>query len=255
MPYLFTFLFSLLFLWARPCDNVFEKPIVHTLNYRLGSKTISLVKTTYGKSSKPLFVHLHHNETSAETAALAYAQQNGGSLLRLLNGGRRNISFKLNGKTYTFDPNRMFSRQGIRASLNLYGTASPKAIAAVEGFAQFVLRQLNNASLVVAMHNNSHKNYSVLSYHNGSLQKSAAKVWIDKKHDIDNFFLTTKQSVYSCIKDNGHNVVLQSSRATDDGSLSVYFGRRNKRYINIETQMGQSAQQLQMIKQLMSCAD
>jgi hypothetical protein len=49
----------------------------------------------------------------------------------------------------------------------------------------------------------------------------------------------------------GYNSILQDNiRVNKDGSLSVYYGELNRRYINIETQFGKTEQYKQMLAKL-----
>lgn len=50
------------------------------------------------------------------------------------------MSFKLEGQTYTFDPNRMFTPVGVEATLKQYGPFSPLAARHVLEFGQRVLQ-------------------------------------------------------------------------------------------------------------------
>jgi len=54
--------------------------------------------------------------------------------------------------------------------------------------------------------------------------------------------------MFKGIKKQGFNAVLQNSmKATDDGSLSIYYGKKNLVYINIETQKGNLDEQVKML--------
>ena len=53
------------------------------------------------------------------------------------------------------------------------------------------------------------------------------------------FYFITTARLYGLLTPTGFNVILQNNaKATDDGSLSVYFGQRNIEYVNIEAQHG-----------------
>ena len=54
--------------------------------------------------------------------------------------------------------------------------------------------------------------------------------------------------MFKRIKKQGFNAVLQSNiKATDDGSLSIYYGKKNLVYINIETEKGNLDEQVKML--------
>ena len=54
--------------------------------------------------------------------------------------------------------------------------------------------------------------------------------------------------MFKRIKKQGFNAVLQNStNATDDGSLSIYYGKKNLVYVNIETEKGDVDEQVEML--------
>jgi hypothetical protein len=54
--------------------------------------------------------------------------------------------------------------------------------------------------------------------------------------------------LYNKIRGYRYNVILQNNAtAYDDGSLSIYFGRKNKSYVNVEAEHGKSDEQLKML--------
>ena len=51
--------------------------------------------------------------------------------------------------------------------------------------------------------------------------------------------------MFKRIKKQGFNVILQNSvNATDDGSLSIYYGKKDLVYVNIETEKGHLDEQI-----------
>ena len=109
---------------------------------------------------------------------------------------------------------------------------------AVEQFAKDLLSiySIEQADVVIALHNNSDGDYSARSYEKGGeFASDAAAVVIKDGSDPDDFFFVTETAVYDALRRRGYNVVLQDNRrVTDDGSLSVYCGRAGVRYINVE---------------------
>ena len=102
---------------------------------------------------------------------------------------------------------------------------------------------------IVAIHNNTNNNFSVLTYKNS---KNAEQVYVNDTQDIDNFFIVTNKSDFDYFKDTKRNVVLQSVNAIDDGSFSVYCQKNKLPYINIEAQNGQKSEQIKMINETYS---
>lgn len=79
----------------------------------------------------------------------------GGSLYFLQHGGDRLVTFQLNGTTYVFDPNRMFTPAGRRKTLSEYSSYSQEADTAVAALATKVLQvyMFESRRIVVAIHN------------------------------------------------------------------------------------------------------
>jgi hypothetical protein len=94
--------------------------------------------------------------------------------------------------------------------------------------------------------------YSALSYAGGgSLARDAEDVFIHDGSDPDDFFFVTERVVFDALKRRGYNTVLQGNRrVTDDGSLSVYCGKANVLYVNVEAEQGKLKEQTRMILDL-----
>lgn len=225
-------------------------PNVELLSYTIGSTNVAVQKTTFDTTA-PFFTQLHDDETTAETATLQFLKQYGGTLFSIENNNKRYMSFSLSGRKYQFDPNRMFTKGGIRQSLNLFGSYTPAAAAAVGEFGAFVLNQLPDSAVIIAVHNNTENRFSVQRYKKGNgLANNAAAVHINPTHDPDDFFITTDSLLYEKLSAAGYNCVLQNETADDDGSLSIFLGRQKRSYVNVEAQVGHFDQQLQMLHAL-----
>ncbi len=224
--------------------------------YKLGDTPVTLNEYASGGGTRVYFAP-HSNETTAVAAAKAAVRAYGGRVYWLTHGdGQRNISFKIGGKKYSVDPNRIFSDAGARASLKPY---SKEALAAVRGLAVFIIRQVFTGGVrpLVGIHNNteggSKSNLSVIAYGpGGGYSEAAQKVYQNPKRDPDDFFFVTKPDYFERLKSKGFNVVLQSGGVADDGSLSVYCQRDHVPYVNEEAQLGHSSQQKEMFKVLAS---
>ncbi len=209
-----------------------------TVNHKLGDTTVKIVISGNGGWT---MVALHENESTSVRAAKA----TGGRLVELKHTGGRNVSFTLNRKKYSVDPNRIFTDTGIRKSLKPY---SPEAHKAVQGLAAELLKHIRGRA-IVALHNNTNGSYSIKSYQpGGQYARDASQVHVNPAHDPDDFFFVTKQWVFDLLKSGNYNVALQSGRVTDDGSLSVYCARQGIIYVNVEAESGHSSQQTQMLK-------
>ena len=135
------------------------------------------------------------------------------------------------------------------------GRSSAKAINEVEKLGKRILQLLpEDALCIIALHNNSPELFSALNYTAGNKRaKESKKVYINPEEDADDFFLTTDNDLYEELADNGYNTILQDNKkCTEDGSLSVYCGKKNIRYVNCETEHGKQEHYYEMIKTLMS---
>jgi len=189
----------------------------------------------------PLFISLHSNELNSVAAARQSIRSHAGTLILIDAGGKRRLSFD-SGKS--IDPNRVFSNKGVARDLNRFGSYTPAAEKAATAFGSGVIRKLkiSKGRPVIALHNNTNGGYSIISYEAGGSESAAtAEVFHSPQRDPDNFFLVTEERLYQALKEAGYNVVLQNNRAApDDGSLSVYCGKKGITYINVETESGDS---------------
>ncbi|WP_462252580.1 hypothetical protein [Ferruginibacter sp.] len=229
-------------------------PTEKTILHKLGDKNISLKVIQYGQLVTTCCINLHDDEVTAVKAARTVLEQKGGILIKIENNAQRNISFPFKGVVYTFDPNRIFSRTGIDGTLKATGKKNPLAVIEVEKFAAQLLQLIpDTISCIVALHNNTDGDFSVKTYqHGGKRQHDAKQVYADNWQDIDDIALTTDEILFNKMSTLGYNSILQDNeKVNKDGSLSVYYGELNKRYINIETQHGKTAQYGEMLSKLL----
>lgn len=228
------------------------------ISHQLGDRTISFRVSQYGEYINTCCVNLHDDEATAVKAARSVLEERGGLLIKIENNARRNISFSFKGLVYTFDPNRIFSRKGILLTLKANGKINPLAIIEVEKFAAHLLQLIpDSISCLIALHNNTDGDFSVRTYLPGGPRHSdASQVYADEWQDIDDIALTTDQVIYNKMASFGYNSILQDNiNVFKDGSLSVYYGEQNRRYINIETQHGRTLQYREMLKKLLYILD
>lgn len=233
-------------------------PSEKMISHKLGDRTISIKVSQYGELVSTCCINLHDDEMTAVKAAQTVLEERGGVLVKIENNGKRNISFPFKGVIYSFDPNRIFSRTGILLTLKAKGKINPLAVIEVEKFAACLLQLIpDSITCLIALHNNTDGDFSVKTYLPGGLrQNDASQVYADDWQDIDDIALTTDQLIYSRMSALGYNSILQDNiNVYKDGSLSVYCGERNKRYINIETQHGKTLQYREMLKKLLFILD
>ncbi len=213
---------------------------METYSICLGKTKVQIIKENgRGKT----LVHLHENEVTALIAAKQFIAKQGGSLIRLHHNGARNIVFYLENVRYEFDPNRIFTKVGIKKTLQQLGPYSIEAHQEVAKLAD-TLKRLLPEDKVIAVHNN--KEYSLESYfpHNPLADEVEAYYYLANSNPR-NFYFVTQAEDYYRLKKFRFNVALQNPDATDDGSLSYYLSKKS--YINIEAGYDQLNEQLKMI--------
>lgn len=218
----------------------------------LGDSVIHLRVTTAVGIGATLLV-LHDDENTGVDAGMEAIRRRGGRLVEVRAQGERMVAFAEDGRGFRFDPNRVFTAAGVRNTLDREsgGGVTDEALEAVERFAEQVMTAYRGetASEVITLHNNTDAGYSAASYVVGAdLATDAAAVHLPPGADPDDFFFVTTRPLFDALADRGFAVVLQdNSRVTDDGSLSVWAGRRDIRYVNIEAQHGHLEQQIEML--------
>ncbi len=124
-----------------------------TTKYKVGDTTVHIVVSGSGGYT---MVALHENESTSVQAAKKVIRQSGGRLVELQHSKimdedaalKRNVSFTFKGKSYTFDPNRMFTDLGIKRNLQPY---SVEAHNAVKGLASEVMRHINGRVIILSL--------------------------------------------------------------------------------------------------------
>jgi len=229
-----------------------------TIFYKLAENIVPIKIQQYGERTDIVFINLHDDELTSVDAAKRILETNGGVLMEIENNAQRNIRFRLGQYFYKVDPNRIFSKDGIKKSLEQLGRSSFRAVDEVEKLGQRIIELMpGETKCVIALHNNTPGFFSVTEYAPGNKRSiESKKVYINPKEDSDDFFLTTDSDLYEKLADKGYNTILQDNQnCTEDGSLSVYCGKRNIRYVNCETEHGKSDQYHQMMKTLIVVLD
>ena len=224
-----------------------------TIFYQLANTTIPIKIQWYGDRSDIVYINLHDDETTSVEATKRVLEEYGGILIELENKSQRNIHFRLAGHLYKVDPNTIFSKEGIKKSLEQLGRSSAKAIEESAKLGERILELIPaKTKYIVALHNNTPGHFSANDY--ASKNKRSAdskKIYINSAEDPDDFFLTTDKLLYESIADRGYNTILQDNKnCADDGSLSVYCGKKNIRYVNCETEHGKVEKYYEMVRQL-----
>lgn len=226
-----------------------SEPFTERNFFRLGNRVLTLAKHGNHDTKPFVLLSLHNNEHTAIQTGLDYVSENGGAFYQLINEGERNVSFELMNQRYLFDPNRIFTYRGREANLRMFKSLDKRTHDQVLQFAQFILNEIPFRKTIVALHNNTEGEYDLNEYRKGGKYYRETKaVHYNPDMDLDDFFLTTDETVYERLKNLNYNVILQNnSKVKDDGSLSVYCAKVNRKYINIETQFGHTGVQQEML--------
>ena len=238
-------------------DSAIYFPVQTKYYFDWGNNSTEITLNQYGQRKDLVMIHLHDNEFASAEAAEKMLGQTGGLLIEIDNKGKRLINFKKSGKIFHFDPNRIFTPQGLRKNLHfLNERVTSAALSSVKAFSAFILQKVpDSASVLISLHNNRDGEYSIKTYKTkSSYARDVLKIYINKKKDPDNFFIVTNNKIFLGLKKARYNVVLQNSKISkDDGSLSIYYGRRKKiMYINVEAQQGRLQEQGKMLKILVN---
>ena len=228
-------------------------PLAKSYYFNWDKDSTEIIVSRYGSRNGLVIVHLHDDENSAAEAAKRILGQTGGVLIELENNRKRLVSFRKGKRRFEFDPNRIFTAKGRYQNLHdLNKTVTPEATSSVKAFASFILKKIPKSVVtLLAVHNNQNGNYSIDSYKSGVRSKNVVKWYKNPKRDPDNFFIVNNNEMFRRLKKMEFNAVLQNNiKATDDGSLSIYYGKKNLVYVNIEAQKGNTEEQVKMLNVL-----
>lgn len=246
--YFSLFIFLLSFsLCACSQDSAKPVPQVHQHQFVLGTTTLPVKETRYTTKIPIRLIQLHSNETTAGEVTTAISEELGIDYLQIINEGKRLVDFQTKRQSYRFDPNRIFSKEGITASLKLHGQYSDEAFKAVSFLRDSLLQLLDKDKTIVAVHNNTDGNFSLFDYQ----KNGTGVVHQNSLHDADDFFITNDSTIFRRLKEKHFNVVLEyAGKLKDDGSLSIYCSRNNIRYVNVEAEHGHAKEQAEMLRTL-----
>ncbi len=214
----------------------------------LGESHCRLLLKTSEKAVATL-VSLHPNEKTCIEVLDDLPEDVSFNLVAIEQDGKRLLQFRKSNQEVWFDPNRIFTTTGLRKNLQFHNNG---AIADweqdIQSFSDTLISfiQANRTSpYIVAVHNNSDENFSILSYQHTA---EASDIFINPEEDIDNFILVTRPQDFAFFKRNNVNTaLLADSLYEDDGSLSVFCLQNNIPYINIEVEHGNKQKQILLL--------
>lgn len=228
---------------------VFEGMTTDTSYIVLGDMEVNLVKYSYGEPSIH-FLAIHDNEDTGVKAAFQYIGINGGTIVDCQYGGVRNFKFDIDDETYQTDPNSIYTPKGVMAGLEKYDNSSDEVIEELEQAGKRIMKYYNpqKHGYIFTLHNNADGGFGITSYLKGyDLDGTADSLHINFQMDPDDMVLVTEIDLFNRLKKENVNVVLQSLKAPDDGSLSIYAMQNKIPYVNVEVQHGHIDEHLNLI--------
>ncbi|MFN7137743.1 MAG: protein tyrosine phosphatase [Limisphaerales bacterium] len=220
--------------------------------FTIGESKIHAQMRQFGTNSLTM-VNVHDDEQTSVDAGVAVLEKTGGRLIELTHTGKRRVVFTLKGQEYNFDPNRIFSKAGVRLTVRGGdGKVPEEAFEAVDRFAeQFISYfQLDKQPAIIALHNNGDGGLSIHTYEpGGDWAADTDELHVNPAADPDDFYFVTDKRIFNELKKRNFNVILQdNSIKRDDGSLSVFSGRHGIPYINVETEPVRLDEQIRMVE-------
>lgn len=219
--------------------------------FKLGSDTLNIAGYRSPTTDSILLVHLHHNEQTALNVAQQFIILSADvNFVFLDNKESREVNFKINKTNVKFDPNRIFSKQGIQKTVVTTPPLTQQANSEVNKLSAFLIdTHFKKAKQIIALHNNT--TLGTLTVNDfkadGKYANESINVFINDKNEPDNFIITTELDYFIILKEQNINVVLQHPTPFDDGSLSVWAAKNNKPYINIEVEHGNFNRQKELL--------
>ncbi len=217
-----------------------------------GDALVRLVEYTKPAPSQREYFNLHGNEQASVAAARTMVQYFGGRLFTLEQAGKRYLELSWQGKPYRFDPNRMFSDEGLEKDLQRMNKHCPPVVEDyVRGFRQEVLRRLpwDKNTKFTTVHNNTAGAWTVNSFNE---ERGYAVAVLDPIRLDDFFLVVNNQTLFDELVAGNYNVVHHGKAVDDDGSLSVYAAKHDLPYVNVETRQGNRKRQAEMLEFLQS---
>jgi hypothetical protein len=219
--------------------------------FQIGSTTVH-AHVFEREQPGPTYLNVHDDENTSVRAGKKILAQTGGRLIELAHSGKRFVEFKLDGQTYRFDPNRIFSPVGVRATLERTKNHSAAAQQAIEDFTTRLLETfaLDREPVIIALHNTDGSGLSINSYlATGDKPTTASATHVSTNRFAGDFFYVTDRRFFDYLMERDFNVTLQDdANVPDDGSASVYFARKGIPYVNVEADVKNLKAQIEMVR-------
>ena len=240
----------IVFTITLPMAAVAIETTVETVDHavQIGESTVTLREFRNGDG--PTFLRVHHNEVDAGDVGKKIVTEGGGRFIDLVHPGGRSVSFTLDGAKFWFDPNRIFTKEGIVRTVHGQ-RKDTRVLDAVQAFADRILVLCGNPPVLVALHNNSGGTFGLHSYLPGGTDylgagKSYAHLG---EGGVNNFLIVTTMDLFTTFANRKVSVAYQvPAYDKNDGSLSYRFGKDGKAYINVEVLLGRRELQMQIVR-------
>ena len=199
------------------------------------------------------FVNIHDDEDTALEAAKLYIRDHGGRLVELRHGRGRDVVIRRNGVLDRFDPNRMFTENGLRHSLYLFGNLSDENYALAADFASTVASfiGIERDKVIIAVHNNTPDKFTINDFKPGQMYgKDTREVFVNPAEDHDDFIFTNSPALFRALKTLRYNVALMVPDPPDRGTLGNYVNNAGGIYVLVEGEHGHLSRQVRMLEDL-----
>ncbi|MFK8043905.1 MAG: hypothetical protein AB8B72_00315, partial [Crocinitomicaceae bacterium] len=158
----------------------------------LGDSTIQLIKEFNAPDSKILFLNIHEDEETSIAVSKAFGQGHAINFAYLHHQLTRRVFFNVGNRSFSVDPNRIYTKKGRRRTIKSWRPLMSKGIKVAAKLANTILDLIKPYKTIVTMHNNTDVEYSIKSYlPGGGEAKNTADIHISDKWDPDDFVYTT----------------------------------------------------------------
>lgn len=229
--------------------QTYSQQTMETTHLNIGDSTIIINHQYIEKDSAVIYLNIHEDEQTSIEAIRKFNKTKAVNFTFIQQNKTRRINFNIKQKNYSFDPNRIYTRKGRRKTIEPKQFLKFRPRVITKFIANHVIKIIKKYDVIVTLHNNTDVNYSIKSYLTGEDEsENTAEVYVNETWDADDFVYTTEKTYFDYLKAEGVNVILQKqSNYVNDGSLSIYCGKKKIKYINIEAQKGHLNEQLKLI--------